>query len=110
MGNKNNLKPFTSEQSREKAKENGRKGGIASGKAKREKKLIKERILERMGETDWDDMIDGLIERAKETDKAFEVLRDTVGQKPTETVDMNVQRSEKLDDIFKQLGGKGLEE
>lgn len=35
-----NLKPFTSEQSREEAAKNGRKGGIASGKAKRKKKTL----------------------------------------------------------------------
>ena len=40
MANEQNLKLFTSEQSREKAAENGRKGGIASGIAKREKKTI----------------------------------------------------------------------
>jgi hypothetical protein len=41
LANIENLKPFTSEQSREKAKENGRKGGIASGEAKRQKNTIK---------------------------------------------------------------------
>ena len=41
MANIENLKPFTSEQSREKAKENGRKGGVASGEAKRQKNTIK---------------------------------------------------------------------
>lgn len=35
-----NLKPFTSEQSREEAAKNGRKGGIASGIAKRQKKTL----------------------------------------------------------------------
>lgn len=35
-----NLKPFTSDQSREKAAENGRKGGIASGQAKRTRKKL----------------------------------------------------------------------
>lgn len=40
MANEQNLKPFTSDQSREKAAENGRKGGIASGKARREQKTI----------------------------------------------------------------------
>ena len=40
MANEQNLKPFTSEQSREEAKKNGQKGGIASGKARREKKTI----------------------------------------------------------------------
>ena len=35
-----NLKPFTSDQSREEAVKNGRKGGIASGIAKRKKKTL----------------------------------------------------------------------
>lgn len=38
MANEQNLKQFTSDQSREEAKKNGRKGGIASGEAKRERK------------------------------------------------------------------------
>lgn len=88
MANEQNLKPFTSDQSREEAVKNGRKGGIASGKAKRENKLIKDRILERMGETDWDTMIDNLIERASSDTKSFEVLRDTIGQKPTDKVEV----------------------
>jgi hypothetical protein len=88
MANEQNLKPFTSDQSREEAVKNGRKGGIASGKAKRENKLIRDRILERMGETDWDTMIDNLIERASSDTKSFEVLRDTIGQKPTDKVEV----------------------
>ena len=40
MANEQNLRPFTSEQSREEAVKNGQKGGIASGKARREKKTI----------------------------------------------------------------------
>ena len=55
MANEQNLKPFTSNQSREEAVKNGRKGGIRSGEAKREKKLIKDRILERMQAKDWDE-------------------------------------------------------
>lgn len=37
-----NLRSFTSDQSREKAVENGRKGGIASGQARRKKKSLSE--------------------------------------------------------------------
>ena len=62
MANEQNLKPFTSDQSRDEAVKNGRKGGIRSGEVRRENKLIKDRILERMGETDWDLMIDKLID------------------------------------------------
>lgn len=40
MANEKNLKPFTSNQSREEAVKNGQKGGIASGESKRERKTI----------------------------------------------------------------------
>lgn len=66
-----------------------REGGIASGKARRERKLIKDRILERMGESDWDTMIDNLIERATDDTKSFEVLRDTIGEKPKEQISVD---------------------
>jgi len=40
--NNENLKPFTSDQSREEAVKNGRAGGIASGEAKRKKRTLRE--------------------------------------------------------------------
>lgn len=46
MANEKNLKPFTSEQSREEAVKNGRKGGKNSGKSKRKKKLLKDCMLD----------------------------------------------------------------
>jgi len=86
----NNLKPFKKgERSSEEAAANGRKGGIASGEARREKKLIKEDILRRMSETDWDEMIDNLIKKAKENTKDFEILRDSIGQKPVQDVNIS---------------------
>lgn len=94
MANEQNLAPpFTSDQSREEASKNGRLGGIKSGEARREKKLFKEEILKRMGEDDWDEMIDKLIARAKNTDKAFEVLRDTIGQKPKDEIVADVKQT-----------------
>ena len=42
--NEENLKPFTSDQSREEAAKNGQKGGIASGVAKREKKMLRDTL------------------------------------------------------------------
>lgn len=54
----------------------------------KENKLIKDRILERMGETDWNVMIDNLIARAQEDTKSFETLRDTIGQKPKESLEV----------------------
>ena len=40
MSKKENLKPFTSNQSRDEAVKNGRKGGKKSGEVRREKKII----------------------------------------------------------------------
>lgn len=89
MANEQNLVPFDKRTESEQ-REIARAGGIASGKARRENKLIKDRILERMGETDWNTMIDNLIERASADTKSFEVLRDTIGQKPTEHIEADV--------------------
>lgn len=44
MANEENLKPFTSDQDRDKAKKNGKKGGVASGKARRKKKAMREQM------------------------------------------------------------------
>ena len=83
MANEQNLKePFSPSVAREMQKKSAEKRKQNTA----EKKLIRDRILERMGQTDWDEMIDGLIERSKESDKAFELLRDTIGQKPVEKV------------------------
>ena len=105
MANEQNLVPFTSEQSHEEAVKNGRKGGIASGEARRNKKMLRDCIdylFERVDKTVIGD--DGqpmsgaeqlaynlFIKALGETDtgkaaKAFEVLRDTAGQRPVEKV------------------------
>ena len=43
-----------------------------------------------MGEADWDEYIDGIIARAKENKQDAEFLRDTIGQKPTEHIEADV--------------------
>lgn len=99
MANEKNLKPV---RTKTEARERGRNGGIASGKARKENKLIKDRILERMGESDWETMIDNLIARAQEDTKSFETLRDTIGQKPKDelNVDTTVSINVELDDEY----------
>ena len=89
MANEKNLVSLASRTTDEK-REIARKGGKRSGEVRRENKLIKDRILERMGETDWNTMIDNLIARASEDTRSFEVLRDTIGQKPTEHIEADV--------------------
>lgn len=85
MPNIENLKPIRKgELSKEEAKKRGSNGGKASVEARREQKIFKQAIAERMGFDDFNQMVDNLIARAKDNDKSFEVLRDTMGQKPVE--------------------------
>lgn len=97
MCNEQNLKPFTSNQSHEKAVENGRKGGIASGEAKRAKKSLREAMQILMDAdltgkdgkttTGTEAMAAKAFQAAIKGDwKAWELVRDTAGQKPVERV------------------------
>lgn len=91
MANEQNIEPHKfkkGELSSEEAARRGSLGGVRSAEVRRENKLIKDRILERMGETDWNTMIDNLIARASEDTRSFEVLRDTIGQKPKDAVEV----------------------
>lgn len=94
MPNIQNLKPFTSDQSREEAAKNGRKGGVKSGKAKREKANFKKLLEIALNEeykgemTNAEAMVISMIQEALEGNvKAFEVVRDTIGQKPVQVVE-----------------------
>lgn len=91
MANEQNLKIPTSSE----ARENGRRGGKASGEARRRKKLLREcleELLEREMTDKSGNTVSGaealavkLFKKAMDGNvKAFEVLRDTSGQKPVE--------------------------
>lgn len=86
MANPENLKPFDSSQSREEAKKNGKKGGIKSGEKRRERKALKEELLLLLSTGDTQKKLSlALIEKAMNGDvKAFEVIRDTIGEKPVD--------------------------
>ena len=106
------LKPV---QSTEEAKERGRKGGIASGKARREKKLMRETLdtllsmpLKNGKFADVDSIrnfaalkgkninvqeaiLIAQVQKAMKGDtRAAEYVRDTIGQKPVDSVDMSM--------------------
>lgn len=52
-----------------------------------------------------------LLQMAKHGNlKAYELLRDGLGEKPKQDVSMSIGNSEKLDDIFAQISGDGLKE
>ena len=111
MSNIETLKPFTSDQSREEAKKNGAKGGKASVEARRKRKTLKEELLALLSDGDiqerlslalLDEALNG--NKAGSVTKAFEVIRDTIGEKPTEKVEVGKldkeQSLQELQDIF----------
>ena len=60
------------------------------------KKIFKEELANRLGVKDFEEIIDNLIARAKKDDKSFEVLRDTMGQKPSEKIEANLTYENRL--------------
>ena len=94
MGKLENLKPFSKTENREETVKKARMGGIASGIAKRKKKQLKEELEILLAITDKNDktvqekICFALIKKASEGDtKAFEIIRDTIGQKPIERIE-----------------------
>lgn len=110
MANEQNLRPSEYKLSQEEAK----KGGINSGKARRQKKLLREcleillekEITDKKGET-----MSGaealstklFAEAMKGNVKAFEVLRDTAGQKPVEKVVVSEIDTDVIDEIERMM-------
>ena len=85
MANEQNLKPVSS---KKEARERGRKGGLASGEARRKRKTLKEELLLILSDGETQQSVTlALIEKAMSGDtKAFEVIRDTIGEKPIDKV------------------------
>ena len=83
--NEQNLIPQNRRTKREQ-REIASKGGKKSGEARRDRKKLKEALLLLLakGETQ-DNICLALIEKAQSGDtKAFEVIRDTIGEKPVD--------------------------
>lgn len=98
MANEQNLKPFIKGEQRQ--KELGKNGGIKSGEVRREKKLWKEEIIKKLNATDWNEIVDTLIKNARENGgKDFEILRDTMGQKPKEELNIETKIADEYDDL-----------
>ena len=117
MANEQNLVPFTSEQSREEAAKNGRKGGIASGKARRARKTLREELEtlltmptvdketgEKKESTVQSAITAALVKQAlKGNTKAYEIIRDTIGEKPTEHVTLADVGQDTIDLVEKMV-------
>lgn len=89
------LKPV---RTKEEARERGRKGGIKSGEKRRERKTIREELLLLLSTgNNQKKMSVAVLEKAMAGDtKAFEVIRDTIGEKPVEKVQAEVTNYEEF--------------
>lgn len=95
MAGEDNLTPA---RSKEEARARGSNGGKRSGEVRREKKLFQQAVLaalEAKGESGNSvlvDMIAAQVKKAMKGDtRAFEVLRDTSGEKPADKVEAEVK-------------------
>lgn len=94
MANIENLRIPTSEE----AREIGRKGGKKSGEIRRQRKAFKEALIlaleaKKGDKTIQDIGIEALMQRYMIGDlEAFKTVRDTIGEKPTDKVDIGQEK------------------
>ena len=96
MANNDNLVPV---KNGEEAKIRGRNGGIKSGIARRARKTLKEELLLLLSSGDTQEKISlAIIQEALNGNvKAFESIRDTIGEKPRENQEIDLNASIKVD-------------
>ena len=89
-----NLKDRTPEE----RKEIARKGAEATNRIKAERKTLKEELLLLLQKNNYQEKISlSLIDKALSGDtKAYEVIRDTIGEKPKDVIDANVNTEIKV--------------
>jgi len=89
MANEENLVSLA-DRTTEERREIARKAGIASGKARAARKTLKEELLALLEQGDTQERISlALLQKAMNGDtKAFEVMRDTIGEKPKDEIDL----------------------
>lgn len=109
MANEENLKKGKATQfkSGEEAARNGKKGGEASAKARAERKTLKEELLILLSEGDTQKKVaTALIKKAMSRNvRAFEVIRDTIGEKPMEKIITSSVDPETIAEVEKMVLG-----
>lgn len=93
---KSNIGDYNNAHTPEERKEHARRGGLAKGESYKKKRLLKEylqAILDcetAQGKTYAEEISFSLIQKALDGDtKAFEVIRDSIGQKPKDEIELN---------------------
>jgi hypothetical protein len=98
-----NLKPVT-KRTKNEAREISKKGGIKSGEVRRERKKLKEELLLLLSENDNNRKMSlAILKKAlKGNIKAFEIIRDTIGEKPKEQIE-NTNIEMNYEDYIKKI-------
>ena len=87
----------------ESAAVNGAKGGKKTAQNRKEMKLWRDVILERLQADDMKEVVDRLIiNAATNGGRDFEILRDTMGQKPTDKVEVKAEMT--IEELLSQEG------
>lgn len=88
MANEQNLRPI--KLTHEEAVKNGKKGGLKSVESRRAIKTFKQAFEEELDDNKIKELINAMYKRATKGDtKAFELIRDTMGQKPKESLQVD---------------------
>jgi hypothetical protein len=70
------------------------------------KKIFETAIRERLKQEDIDNIVDNLIKRANRNDKSLEVLRDTLGEKPTDKQEVTAEVNMTYEEYLKKVDDK----
>lgn len=101
---KNLIKP--SEQTAEERRESARRAGIASGKARKEYATLTEALKDQCTPEIKAELTAMLIKRAKAGNlKAYELLRDQMGEKPVDKIQLAQIDSSTIDEIENLING-----
>lgn len=91
MANEQNLRPV---RTKKEARERGRNGGIKSGESRKRRKTLREELLLLLETNNYNEKISlAMIKEALKGDtKAFNTIRDTIGEKPVEEVKVEQEK------------------
>jgi len=108
-GNPQNMKPFNTLTEKEQ-KKLASKGGKKSGEVRRARKTLREELLALLSDGDTQSKMSlALIEealsgnKAGSVTKAFETIRDTIGEKPADKIIVAEVSQDIIDDIEKTV-------
>ena len=103
MANEQNL-ISNNERTPSERRENARKAGKASGEARRKRKTLREELLALLETKQYQEKISlAMLEKASKGDtKAFEVIRDTIGEKPSDKLEIDQDKPFKVNISIKK--------